>query len=411
MSLSLTKPNNPCFVADGVEYILVTTGSDALHKPRVITFQLYVLDKGQTTYETKTVDIVSYPNLIANGTWDQHTIDLSDILKPNTYRYRIAGVNRSIFGAAIIKLTKIDGTDVDLDANHYCLPGTSSGLKTTINDVLPDTEHPFLVARGNEQGSLHFYRSELEEMEYIYAIISTAYADYAIETDNRDQDDQDLSDKIVANPTLYNLIGIWLRDDVHTQYAIYRDANALFLMMENYGWHRRGISIDDDPITDEIHLIRWTNSMGALEVLLLTGEMQDVSEVGEPELYISSQSLRSTIRKQKRRRSVTTKYTLQTGYLTPARIIALFDMISSDEVELKIDDEWVPVSVTTDAKHAVRQREPENFELTIEVLEQTRYHKPNRTVYPIPGERSALLQDNTGNIILDNNSNTIEENG
>ena len=410
MSLSLTKPNNPCFVADGVKYILVTTGADALHKPRVITFQLYVLNDGQTTYVTKTVDVVSYPNIVANGAWDQHTIDLSDILKPNTYRYRIAGVNRSIYGSAIIKLIKIDSQDVDLDANHYCLPGTSSGLKTTISDVLPDTEHPFLVARGNEQGSLHFYRSELKEMEYIYAIISTAYAEYAIETDNRDQDDQDLSDKIVANPTLYNLIGIWLRDDNHSQYAICQDANALFLLMENYGWHRRGISIDDDPITDEIHLIRWTNSMGALEVLLLTGEMQDVSEVGEPELYISSQSLRSTIRKQKRR-SVTTKYTLQTGYLTPARIIALFDMISSDEVELKIDDEWIPVSVTADAKHAVRQREPENFELTIEVLEQTRYHKPNRTVYPIPGERSALLQDNSGNIILDNNSNTIEENG
>lgn len=409
MSLSLTKPNNPCFVADGVKYDLVTTGADALHKPRVITFQLYVLNEEQTTYVTKTVDIVSYPNIVANGAWDQHTIDLSDILKPNTYRYRIA-VNRSIYGLAIVKLIKIDGTDVDLDTNHFCLPGTSSGLKTTISDVLPDTEHPFLVARGNEQGSLHFYRSELKEMEYIYAIVSTAYAEYAIETDNRNKDDQDLSDKIAANPTLYNLIGIWLRDDNHSQYAICQDANALFLLMENYGWHRRGISIDDDPITDEIHLIRWTNSMGALEVLLLTGEMQDVSEVGEPELYISSQSLRSTIRKQKRR-SVTTKYTLQTGYLTPARIIALFDMISSDEVELKIDDEWIPVSVTTDAKHAVRQREPENFELTIEVLEQTRYHKPNRTVYPIPGERSALLQDNSGNIILDNNSNTIEENG
>lgn len=411
MSLSLTKPNNPCFVADGVEYVLVTTGSDALHKPRVITFELHVLNEEQTTYVTKTVDMVSYPNLIENGAWDQHTIDLSDILKPNTYRYRIAGVNRSIFGSAIVKLIKIDGEDVDLDTNHFCLPGTSSGLKTTINDVLPDTEHPFLVARGNEQGSLHFYRSELKEMEYIYAIISSAYADYAIETDNRDRDDRDLSDKIVANPTLYNLIGIWLRDDNLSQYAICQDANALFLLMENYGWHRRGISIDDDPITDEIHLIRWTNSMGALEVLLLTGEMQDVSEVEEPELYISSQSLRSTIRKQKRRSVITTKYTLQTGYLTPARIIALFDMISSDEVELKIDDEWIPVSVTTDAKHAVHQREPETFELTIEVLEQTRYHKPNRTVYPIPGERSALLQDNSGNIILDNNSNTIEENG
>lgn len=408
MSLNLVKPNNPCFVADGIVYNLVATGSDAEHKPRVMTFEMYVLDETRTNYITKTVKIVSHPNRIALISRDQHSIDISDIIKPNTYRYRIVGVNRSIFGLVKVKLIKIDGEDVNLDTDHFCLPGTSSGLKTTINDVLPETEHPFLVARGNEQGSLHFYRSELKEMECIYAIISTAYADYAIETDNRDRDDQDLSDKIVANPALYNLIGICLR--YTSQYAIYQDANALFLLMKNNGWHRRGISIDDDPITDEIHLIRWTNSMGALEVLLLTGEMQDASEIGEPELYISNQSLRSTIRKQKRR-LVTTKYTLQTGYLTPARIIALFDMISSDEVELKIDDEWIPVSVTADAKHAVHQREPENFELTIEVLEQTRYHKPNRTVYPLPGERSALLQDNTGNIILDNNSNTIEENG
>lgn len=111
------------------------------------------------------------------------------------------------------------------------------------------------------------------------------------------------------------------------------------------------------------------------------------------------------------RSTVTTKYSLQTGYLTPARIIALKDMITSEEVEMQIDGQWVPVSVTADTKHAVHQREPETFELTIEVLEQTRYHKPNRTVRPLPATRAGLLQDNSGNIILDNNSNTIQENG
>ena len=166
------------------------------------------------------------------------------------------------------------------------------------------------------------------------------------------------------------------------------------------------IAINNDPEVDEKHVILWTNSMGAPEALLLTGELQDVSEVSDPELYVSSQSLQTTVRKQKRR-TVTTKYTLHTGYLTPARVIALFDMLSSEEVEMKIDGEWVPVSVTTDAKHAVHQREPEDFELTIEVLEQTRYHKPNRTVQPIPAGRSSLLMDNSSNIITDNNSETI----
>jgi hypothetical protein len=111
------------------------------------------------------------------------------------------------------------------------------------------------------------------------------------------------------------------------------------------------------------------------------------------------------------RGTVTTKYSLHTGYLTPARIIALKDMLTSDEIEMQIDGQWVPVSVTADTSHAVHQREPESFELTIEVLEQTRYHKPNRTVRPLPDSLTDLLQDNSGNIILDNNSNSIQENG
>ena len=103
--------------------------------------------------------------------------------------------------------------------------------------------------------------------------------------------------------------------------------------------------------------------------------------------------------------------TYKTVYCSRNYYKALKDMITSEEVEMQIDGQWVPVSVTADTKHAVHQREPETFELTIEVLEQTRYHKPNRTVRPLPATRAGLLQDNSGNIILDNNSNTIQENG
>ena len=405
MAISIShKPSTPCFVADGVEYGILFTGADADHKQRVFTFDLYILNEEQTTYETITVNLLSYPLIIANNTWDSHKIDLTDVILPNTHRYKISP-SSSIFGLAAVKLTKIDGDSINLDTNYnWCLPGTSTGIKTSSADILPDTEHPFLVARGNEMGMLHFYRTELEMMKHIYAIISSAYINYAIETDNRDKDSLDLDDKLLSNQTLYNLVGISLCES--KQYAIYRDANALYLLMEHDGWARKAIAIENDPITDETHLIRWTNSMGAPEVLLLTGELQDISEVTEPELYIASQDLRSTIRKQKRN-TITTKYTLHTGYLTPARIIALRDMLSSEEVELKIDDEWILVSVTADVKHAVHQREPEDFELTIEVLEQTRYPKPNRTVYPIPGDRSNLLLDNSNNVITDNNSDTI----
>lgn len=61
------------------------------------------------------------------------------------------------------------------------------------------------------------------------------------------------------------------------------------------------------------------------------------------------------------RGTVTTKYSLHTGYLTPARIIALKDMLTSDEIEMQIDGQWVPVSVTADTSHAVHQREPESL--------------------------------------------------
>lgn len=93
------------------------------------------------------------------------------------------------------------------------------------------------------------------------------------------------------------------------------------------------IAIMDDPDTDEVCLIRWTNSMGSPEALLLTGELQDISEAEKPELYISNQTVRNTERKMQRS-TVTTKYSLHTGYLTPARIIALKDMITSEEVEM-----------------------------------------------------------------------------
>lgn len=410
MSVILSKkPASVCFAADGVSYLVIDTDPTS-NAPRSFKFKLGVESDSAPENKYITVDLVCYPE---KGNQDENSfnIDLTDIIQAYTRRYHVFDYNEAeIFGYVTVQLTHIDGTTSELDSTeHLCLPGTSGGL--TLTGVMPPNKHPFLLARGEEEGSLHFYRSELQAMEAIFAFVTNEYHDFHIDTDNEQDDQQDYGSKTLTIPGRFNLFGIWLDGDIRSQFQIYSDANILMLY---YHWNDEflinSISIQDDPSTDESYLIRWTNSMGAREALLLTGELQDISEVENQDPYIKSQTVNSTNRSYKRR-TVTTKYSLQTGYLTPARIIALMDMLTSDSVDIKIDGEWVPVLITTDAKHAVKQREPETFELTIEVLKQTRYQKPNRTVHPLPSTRAGLLQDNSGNLILDNNSNTIQENG
>ena len=410
MSVILSKkPASVCFTADGVSYLVIDTDPTS-NAPRNFKFKLGVESDSAPDNEYITTELVCYPEKGDQGE-NRFNIDLTDIIQAYTGRYHIFNYSDAeIFGYATVQLTHIDGIASELDsAEHICLIGTSGGL--TLTGVMPSDKHPFLLARGEEEGSLHFYRSELQAMEAIFAYVTNEYHDFHIDTDNAQANQQDYDEKMLHAPDCFNLFGIWLGGNLQSQFYIYSDANILMLY---YHWYDEflinSISIQDDPSTDESYLTRWTNSMGAREALLLTGELQDISEVEDQDPYITSQTVNSTNRSYKRR-TVTTKYSLQTGYLTPARIIALKDMLTSDSVDIKIDGEWVPVLITTDTKHAVKQREPETFELTIEVLKQTRFQKPNRTVHPLPSTRAGLLQDNSGNLILDNNSNTIQENG
>lgn len=409
MSVTLNKkPAGVCFTADGVSYLVIDSNPTS-NAPRTFRFKLSVESDSAPENEYITVDLVCYPEKGEQGE-NRFNIDLTDIILAHTGRYHIFSYgDAEIFGYATVQLTHIDGVASALDSTeHFCLPGTSGGL--TLTGVMPSNKHPFLLARGEEEGALHFYRSELEAMEAIFAYVSNEYHEYSIDTDSEEADQADYTEKMIIIPNCYNLFGIWLDGNSSSPFKIYAETNILMLY---YHWYDEflinSISIQDEPDTDESYLIRWTNSMGAREALLLTGELQDISEVENQDPYITSQSVNLTRRSYKRR-TVTTKYSLQTGYLSPARIIALKDMLTSDSVDIKIDGEWVPVLITTDTKHAVHQREPETFELTIEVLKQTRFQKPNRTVYPLPSTRDGLLQDNSGNFILDNNSNTIQEN-
>ena len=403
------KPASVCFTADGVSYLVIDTDPTS-NAPRNFKFKLGVESDSAPDNEYITTELVCYPEKGDQGE-NRFNIDLTDIIQAYTSRYHIFNYSDAeIFGYATVQLTHIDGTSSNLDsAEHICLPGTAGGL--TLTGVMPSNKHPFLLARGEEEGSLHFYRSELQAMETIFAYVTNEYHDFHIDTDSAQATQQDYDEKMQYVSGCFNLFGIWLGGSAQSQFYIYLDANILMLY---YHWYEEflinSISIQDDPDTDESYMIRWTNSMGAREALLLTGELQDISEVEDQDPYITSQTVNNTRRSYKRR-TVTTKYSLQTGYLTPARIIALKDMLTSDSVDIRINGEWIPVLITTDAKHTVKQREPETFELTIEVLQQTRFQKPNRTVHPLPSTRAGLLQDNSGNLILDNNSNTIQENG
>ena len=403
MTISINhKPSNPAFVADDIAYQIILapeTGEELDHKQIPITFRI-----AEGSSEPDNIVLLCFPTVDDQGR-DVYDIDITDILSTLTSKYAVNSSRSIVSGYAAVRVWSVNNIDVT-DSWVIVLPGTSGDIQ--ISGTLPEGIHPFLLARGEEEGSLHFYRSELAAMEYVFAIMPDAYITHTIKTDDATIDIYSSTNVRLGNTE--SIFGVYL--NAPSSANISERANALFIGFTDHGEEEcmNTISIMDDPDTDETYLIRWTNSMGSPEALLLTGELQDESETKKPELYISTQSLRSIKRKQQRG-MVTTKYSLHSGHLTPARIIALQDMLTSEEIEMKIDDQWIPVSVTANSKHAVHQRQPESFKLTIEVLEQTRYHKPNRTVRPLPSTSADLLQDNFGNIILDNNSNTIQENG
>ena len=414
-------PNAISFVTDGIQYVIrENVTASTKEAPISLLFEIHYFNKNAGIFQSQTASeecqllVHGELNVRNNTHYILWNVDVTDII--TTFAQRLCIDHRGyINGYATIQLKEIDGVSTDIDEDpHICLFGTSGGIKIYDGGELPADTHPFLLARGNEEGALHLYKAELKAMDVIYALKPDQYDDIYFDTDNESHPSQDLDQDERRIEDHTELLGLhYYEGDVGNQYDV-TSASAIFLHLtsETPGTDSRmyTIAVQDDPDTDDIYLLRWTNSMGAPEALLLIGELQDASEIEEQDPYITSQSINRTVRAYKRRK-VTTKYSLQTGYLTPARIIALKDMITSEEVEMQIDGQWVPVSVTADTKHAVHQREPETFELTIEVLEQTRYHKPNRTVRPLPATRAGLLQDNSGNIILDNNSNTIQENG
>lgn len=417
-----SAPKAFLFIADGVQYTIrevLSPGSNTI-SPCILTFAIEYFNKnagrieGYTTTEEHSILVYPEQEYKSGNRYLKWNVDITNMMIAYAQRLYISR-HDYISGYATVQLVEIDGVSSDEDTTpHICLFGTAGGIEIDSDTALPETTHPFLLARGNEEGALHFYRSELKAMDFIYALKPDFYDSIQFDTDERSFPDQELDQDMYFIYGHTELLGIhFYEGDRYNQYDL-TEASAIFLHLisEQPGIDSRiyTIAIQDDPNTDETHLIRWTNSMGAPEALLFTGELKDKSDVEKADLYIHEQQIRN-IQRAQQRGLVTTKYSLHTGYLTPARIIALRDMLTSEEVEMYIDGEWIPVSVESTTEHAVHQREPETFELTIEVLEQTRYHKPNRTVRPLPSTRAGFLQDNRGNIILDNNSNTIEENG
>lgn len=413
------------FLSEGISYtiseVLRSVSGNAM--PCNLTFNITYFIKntpnGMPDTSSESFSVLLYPEMTyrSGNYYLKWNIDLTNVLEAYAQRLCIKG--QYIKGYATVQLVEIDGESTDLDENpHICLYGTSGGIDIDPDSTeeLPVNIHPFLLARGNEEGALHFYRSELKAMDVIFTLYPSPdiYTLIYFDTDERSWPDQDIEHSMFVIQDQKELLGLrYYEGDQSCQYDI-TGANAIFLhlIQGSYEIDSRmyTIAVQDDPDTDEIHLIRWTNSMGAPEALLFTGELVDKSEIEKADIYIHDQGIK-TIQRGQQRGLVTTKYSLQTGYLTPGRIVALRDMLTSEEVEMLIDGEWIPVSIDCDTTHAVHQREPESFELTIEVLEQTRYHKPNRTVRPLPDTRAGLLMDIGGNIILDNNSNTVQENG
>lgn len=288
-------------------------------------------------------------------------------------------------------------TDIDTSDHLGILGGLPQELVAAGEDFSTAIQNntqasPFLIARLFTEGALHFYRSEMRAVD----IFLTKPEGYQIRITH------EFGTNVIIRDTVHNIVGIRTgKESVSSQ-------SRLTLLIYDTGYansYYYTIVIDDDPDTDEKHLLRFINSYGCYETLLCTGELRESDETDDPDFYnlhIGNASIRAHQRRLRIR-----KYTLHTGHLTTARRAVLADLLCSEEVSILLNNEWLPCAVTAETDFAVTQREPESTELTLELLPQSKYNRSQQDLSDIRTTR-ILLTDSSAEPIYDVGAEPIE---
>ena len=183
-------PNAISFVTDGIQYVIrENVTASTKEAPISLLFEIHYFNKNAGIFQSQTASeecqllVHGELNVRNNTHYILWNVDVTDII--TTFAQRLCIDHRGyINGYATIQLKEIDGVSTDIDEDpHICLFGTSGGIKIYDGGELPADTHPFLLARGNEEGALHLYKAELKAMDVIYALKPDQYDDIYFDTD------------------------------------------------------------------------------------------------------------------------------------------------------------------------------------------------------------------------------------
>ena len=335
------------------------------------------LDANATVSLTFSINAAASVTLLAfSDSGGNAQIDIADILQPY-----VKSLNPAITGFDIIsfELTAINGNSYQ-DHTCYAIPATIGKLNAAAGKSLPavfmsgqNPGCPFFTLRAALTNSVQFYHSELTDL-FLYCrtgfsvtfegwwlnshgqlvayqadVFTNVFVRHsASEVGCLSIPDADLSS------TLKSIIRVTLADSSNHSGVYY-------------------VVIDPDPVADETHLVRFRNSYGAREQILLTGELKEKNSIDGDTTYLKTEN-HINLRKRQRQ-TLTDQFTLQTRILNVKRAELLRDMLCSDQVQILIDGVFYDCRVTSDLELDHTPRTPQNTELTFTILNGCNRHR------------------------------------
>ncbi|NDV46183.1 hypothetical protein D0T49_03895 [Paludibacter sp. 221] len=163
-----------------------------------------------------------------------------------------------------------------------------------------------------------------------------------------------------------------------------------------------------DSLLEERYLLQFRNSLNVFEYLELKGKAKYTPEFTADNTYNKYNSDINDLEKSRRRETATTIIEAETGFRPTLDLQFINDLLTSDEIYLQENGEWLPCLVTASPGYAKRQTIPESILLNIEMVDAGSLQSPidgDFEIYP-----PTVLTDNYGEILTDNDGNVLTSN-
>lgn len=129
------------------------------------------------------------------------------------------------------------------------------------------------------------------------------------------------------------------------------------------------IEVVSDPVAEQSHLIRYINSYGVMECLLVTGEVIYVPEFTDAEASLQM-DMYGQLRNIPSTSTMREKLTIQTGYQTQDRQLMFRDMLTSKWVWIDYDGETRRCKITCEGyEKQLTQTKPFNLTLNVDFMD------------------------------------------